>query len=232
MNALSAIRELLSSAGAGISAGEMVLSLVISTLAAAAAAGLYRLFYEERATGSQVHRSFLLIGPAITALFLAIQFSLPLSLGLVGALTIIRFRTPIKEPEEVGFIMLLIASAIICATFRYLLLLLLIAIAVAGLLAQRYIPRLFGAKRADGVLLVTLQGGTEEPTLERVEAVFWSKLRNPRLQSLSAAEGLTTIHYSFTSLAPEAIGKLESDLRAIAPVKKINAFYNRQGSAS
>jgi hypothetical protein len=39
-------------------------------------------------------------------------------LGLLGALSIVRFRTPIKEPEEIGFILLLIAFALSIATFN------------------------------------------------------------------------------------------------------------------
>jgi len=38
-----------------------------------------------------------------------VKSSLALSLGLVGALSIVRFRTPIKEPEELGYIFLTIA---------------------------------------------------------------------------------------------------------------------------
>ncbi len=37
------------------------------------------------------------MGLSITAIFICIQFSLPLSLGLLGALSIVRFRTPVKE---------------------------------------------------------------------------------------------------------------------------------------
>ena len=38
-----------------------------------------------------------------------VKSSLALSLGLVGALSIVRFRTPIKEPEELAYIFLAIA---------------------------------------------------------------------------------------------------------------------------
>ena len=41
---------------------------------------------------------------------LIVKSSLALSLGLVGALSIVRFRTPIKEPEE--FIYLFLAISI------------------------------------------------------------------------------------------------------------------------
>lgn len=40
---------------------------------------------------------------------LVVKSSLALSLGLVGALSVVRFRTPIKEPEELAYLFLAIA---------------------------------------------------------------------------------------------------------------------------
>jgi len=42
----------------------------------------------------------------------AVKSSFALSLGLVGALSIVRFRTPVKDPEELAYIFLTIASGI------------------------------------------------------------------------------------------------------------------------
>lgn len=44
-----------------------------------------------------------------------VKSSLALSLGLVGALSIVRFRTPIKEPEELAYIFLAMAIGLGCA---------------------------------------------------------------------------------------------------------------------
>ena len=209
--------------------GAIVLSMLISLLTAALTAALYRLFYDERATGSQVQRSFLLIGPAITALFLAIQYSLPLSLGLVGALTIIRFRTPIKEPEEVGFIVLLIACAVVCATFDYRLLAVLLGCALIGLAARRFLPLIGGSSRRDGVMLVTLESPLSPEGRLKVNGILASRLRNARLQSVSLADGLTTLHYSFTTLEGDGLATLERELGEVTPVRKLNVFYNRHG---
>ena len=41
-----------------------------------------------------------------------VKSSLALSLGLVGALSVIRFRTPIKEPEDLAYLFLSIALGI------------------------------------------------------------------------------------------------------------------------
>ncbi len=52
---------------------------------------------------------FPLLTITTTIIIAVIKSSLALSLGLVGALSIIRFRTPIKEPEELTYIFLSIA---------------------------------------------------------------------------------------------------------------------------
>src|SRR5688572_21482633 len=121
------IGRLIRDPGMQIDTTGFVFGLLISACVGLIVSLLYQHFYEDRATGSQVHRCFPLMAPSITALFIAIQFSLPLSLGLLGALSIVRFRTPVKEPEEVGFIMLLIATSVVCATFQFLLLVVLLA---------------------------------------------------------------------------------------------------------
>jgi uncharacterized membrane protein YhiD involved in acid resistance len=41
-----------------------------------------------------------------------VKSSLALSLGLVGALSIVRFRTPIKEPEELAYLFMAIAMGL------------------------------------------------------------------------------------------------------------------------
>ncbi len=68
-----------------------------------------------------VKRSFSLIGKTHIAsiipilagvvflVIMVVKSSLALSLGLVGALSIVRFRTPIKEPEELVYLFLAIA---------------------------------------------------------------------------------------------------------------------------
>jgi hypothetical protein len=52
---------------------------------------------------------FLLLVPSMILIITIIKSSIALSLGLVGALSIVRFRTPIKEPEELLYIFVAIA---------------------------------------------------------------------------------------------------------------------------
>ena len=205
-------------------------ALVVSAFVGLAVSAMYQVFYENRATGSQVHRSFLLMSPSITALFISIQFSLPLSLGLLGALSIIRFRTPVKEPEEVGFIMLLIACSVVCATFQFTLLLVLLLLALCFLALQRFVPALFNSKRADGIVLLTLDGEATADSKEKLVSHLKARLTRGRLQGITYAENLTTIHFSFNGMDGSQLDGLHTSLRGIAPVQRMNVYFNSQGA--
>ena len=63
---------------------------------------------------------FPLFGMAIFIIVITIKSSLVLSLGLVGALSIIRFRTAVKEPEQIIFLLILTAISISSAAGQYL----------------------------------------------------------------------------------------------------------------
>lgn len=70
-------------------------------------------FYKKfsRSLGGKTHVGSILplIGLTVFMVITVVKSSLALSLGLVGALSIVRFRTPIKEPEELGYLFLTIA---------------------------------------------------------------------------------------------------------------------------
>ncbi len=59
-------------------------------------------------------RNLVLVGVTTMLIITIVKSSLALSLGLVGALSIVRFRTPIKEPEELAYLFLAIAVGLGC----------------------------------------------------------------------------------------------------------------------
>jgi hypothetical protein len=63
---------------------------------------------------------FPLFSVAIFLIVITIKSSIVLSLGLVGALSIIRFRTAIKEAEQIVYFLILTAIAIAAAAGSYL----------------------------------------------------------------------------------------------------------------
>jgi hypothetical protein len=185
-------------------AGVLPLMVVLATAGAAAffVSWLYAVFYGSRATGSEIQRAFPLLGISVAAIFVAIQFSLPLSLGLLGALSIVRFRTPIKEPEEIGFLMVVIASSLACATYHFAFLALLLATVVAALLLQRAAPPLFGRRSDRGLIYVSLGAGAYrdhgERLLERLR-----ELARGEVEAVTEHDERVTVAYRFRGLRAE-----------------------------
>lgn len=61
---------------------------------------------------SRLGRVLALLCATTMLMISVVKTSLALSLGLVGALSIVRFRTPVKEPEELAYLFLVIAAGI------------------------------------------------------------------------------------------------------------------------
>lgn len=191
---------------------------------------LYTQFYSSRATGSQVHRAFPLLGISITAIFVCIQFSLPLSLGLLGALSIVRFRTPIKEPEEVGFIMLVIAVSIATATFKLAFVGLLLVLALVALLLQTRGVGL-SRRRSDGTLVVTVPDAGASLRESTVTAAVHGALPTARLESLARQDEWLVLSYVFHDMATASVDRLQTDLPVVAPGLTFSLFLSRPGVA-
>ncbi|MDD5705406.1 MAG: DUF4956 domain-containing protein [Kiritimatiellae bacterium] len=201
-------------------------ALLVSLASSLAAAFLYRCFYEGRGTGSHVSRAFPLLGLSITTLFVCIQISIPLSLGLLGSLSIIRFRTPIKEPEEVGFIMLVIAASIAAATYNFAFLALLYLFALASLLLVRGF-RSLGILKRDGLLVIALPASEDgAASLTPLSDVLRRHVRRHAVQSVATCDGRTSIQVTFSGLLTDSL-RLQSELTKAMPIQAVNVFLDR-----
>ncbi|MDY0096347.1 MAG: DUF4956 domain-containing protein [Candidatus Vecturithrix sp.] len=191
---------------------------------------LYSYFYQSRSTGSQVHRAFPLLGLSITAIFICIQFSLPLSLGLLGALSIVRFRTPIKEPEEIGFIMLVIASSIACATFNLAFLFIILGIALLALVLLRLGPRVLNGVNQDGILLVTFAEQEYHAKSSALMQMLDNKLYKGHLGSISKNDGQIVISYNFARPKKQTLAEFQTELTEVIGESAFNLFFNQPGT--
>lgn len=201
-------------------------ALAVALASALAVAWLYRAFCESRGTGSQLWRAFPALSLAITTLFLCIQISIPLSLGLLGSLSIIRFRTPIKEPEEVGFVMLVIAAAICAATQQFDFILYLYLFALAALVAARGAAAMRWLRR-DGVLVLTLPAADALAKAPEIARVLAEHLPRHVLESASTRNGMSTNQYVFGGLRDA--DALQKALFDVAPFAAVNVFLDRPG---
>lgn len=206
-----------------------MLLLIVSLLSSLLIAYFYLFFYQNKATGTQIYRAFPLLGVSITSIFICIQFSLALSLGLLGALSIVRFRTPIKEPEEIGFIMLIIAASIAIATFNLIFLGLLLLVSLAGLILVRYFLRGFSVERKDGLIIMTVQEKEFRRHAENIDLSLQKLVLNPKAESVTKQGENTMITYRFSGLGDYSLAAVQSSLLDEYPLLDFKLYFHRPG---
>tara|TARA_B100000787_G_scaffold170045_1_gene163616 strand:+ start:140 stop:832 length:693 start_codon:yes stop_codon:yes gene_type:complete len=93
-------------------------NFILSLFCAAILSFIVHLFYvrfsSTLSNRIEFSKNFVVLGVATCIVIMIVKSSLALSLGLVGALSIVRFRAAIKEPEELVYLFLIIAVGLGC----------------------------------------------------------------------------------------------------------------------
>lgn len=146
--------------------------------------------------------SLVIIAVITAAIILTIQSNIVVSLGMVGALSIVRFRTAIKDPMDLAFLFWSISAGIICgAGFA--------GIAVVASLFVTVLIILFSASFKSAstlVLVVNAQSNSNEEEIMKVVREFckYSRIR-ARIVSKSGMNMAVEVK---TSKPSELIAKL------------------------
>ncbi len=155
-----------------------------------------------------------------TALVIAlIKTSLALSLGLVGALSIVRFRTAIKEPEELLYLFLAIAIGLGVGADQRAAVLLGVALILAYLSVRALL-----APPAEGdslYLELSLQADSGA-LLQQVEERLRHHTTLARLRRMDEEEH--TLHLTYLVRFPDhqALARLAEELKSTLPVETLS----------
>lgn len=119
---------------------KLVLSLGIAALLGVILGQVYIRFGQSLSNRRLFARNFLVLVVTTTLIISIVRSSLALSLGLVGALSIVRFRAAIKEPEELAFLFLAISIGLGLGAGQALVTIVALAI-ILGLIVIRGLTR-------------------------------------------------------------------------------------------
>ncbi|MBQ8603254.1 MAG: DUF4956 domain-containing protein [Oscillospiraceae bacterium] len=100
--------------GIEITATTILVALIIATLLAIYIFYIYRSVTRKTFYSQSFNISLVGVTIITAAIILVMQSSVVLSLGMVGALSIVRFRTAIKDPMDLMFLFWAISTGIIC----------------------------------------------------------------------------------------------------------------------
>lgn len=102
-----------------ISTGRIAATLFVTVLIALYIFVIYRVITRKTFYSKTFNISLVALSVITAAIILAMQSNLVISLGMVGALSIIRFRTAIKDPMDLVFLFWSISIGIICGAGLY-----------------------------------------------------------------------------------------------------------------
>lgn len=181
----------------GFASSEITTSTILVALAIACALALYIfLVYRVITRKTFYSKSFNISLAGVTvitaALILTMQSSVVLSLGMVGALSIVRFRTAIKDPMDLMFLFWSIAVGIICGAGLAQVAVILSVVVTLGVLILDRLP----VAKAPMILVVNADGPDAEEAvckaLDNHVKHYHVKSRNMTADSLDLVVELRT----------------------------------------
>ncbi|MBQ9794838.1 MAG: DUF4956 domain-containing protein [Clostridia bacterium] len=198
---------------------DVTMGKVVAGLLAALLAALFILFiYRMTMRGIAANRGYeitLLLVTAISAMIvLTITSNLALSLGMVGALSIIRFRTAIKEASDTAFMFWAVAAGITAGAGFYM-------ITLVGCLFIGFVTVvacLLTRKSARPYLLVVRTEAGD--TAELVEKLLNENHVRRKLSSMVQNDRYTEVIYEISMSAAQQ--RLAAAVKALPGVKTVS----------
>lgn len=165
----------------------IVTALLVSCLLAIYIFCIYRVTTRKVFYSKSFNVSLVALSLITTAIILSIQSSVVISLGMVGALSIVRFRTAVKEPMDLVFLFWSISVGIICGAGLFEIAILASLLITAAILVLDKLPE----TKAPMILVVdSSKVDSEEAIMEVVKKYSaHSKIKSRNMN----AEGLNMV---------------------------------------
>ena len=123
-----------------IGASAMISTMVVVSLLSLYIFFIYRVVTRKTFYSKSFNISLACVAVITAAIIITIQSSIVVSLGMVGALSIVRFRTAIKDPMDLAFLFWSISTGIICGAGLGEFAVILALVLTVGILVLNHVP--------------------------------------------------------------------------------------------
>ena len=181
------LHQILETSGGDLSAGTIALRLGVAAVIAAFIFLSYRLSHSGSVYSAKFNVTLAALTVITTTVMIVIGNNIALSLGMVGALSIVRFRTAIKDSRDTAYIFWAIVVGICCGAGDYI-------TAGAGSCVVFLVLLLFGRIRTDNRVLLILRAARINEA--KVEALIFQYYdRKAILRAKNTTEGSVEFIY-------------------------------------
>ncbi|MEA5018672.1 MAG: DUF4956 domain-containing protein [Erysipelotrichaceae bacterium] len=203
-------------------AGKLTFEVILLNFVMATIMGLiihvsYRFSHSEPVYSARFNVSLVMLTIVTTLVMAVIGNNVALSLGMVGALSIVRFRTAIKDPRDTVYIFWCIAVGICCGVSEYF-------IATVGSAIIFLFLVFFGrVQRNDRYLLIVRSNPDQEEPIAKLVQVHFDGKAVMRVKNINN-NALEMIYELSSKILNknEKKGSITTKLREIQSVDSIN----------
>ena len=193
----------------------ILLGLLLSVLLA-----LYYRFFGDSLSNRFKFAPILPVLSLITLVVISIvKSSLALSLGLVGALSIVRFRTAIKDPEELIFLFFAIAIGLGMGADQRIPTMVAFAIIMGFLLIRKYLQgKLFKIRQKNLFLNITSPAqDSPDAYLKAINEILKVDIKEIDLRRFDISDQDINLVYYVSSDDPNKVGSFVKEIRLLYP---------------
>ena len=188
--------KLLTTENINININSYTLSIFLSIFLSFLVQQFYIKFSTTLSNKIEFSKNFLILGATTTIIITIVKSSLALSLGLVGALSIVRFRAAIKEPEELVYLFLIISIGLGCGAGQLFIVTLGIVIILSLIFLVSKIKSKNNIKNLDKLSLSIIYNfSTNEKMIENLKKLLLQKSNFVKLISLVKTDANTTVNF-------------------------------------
>ena len=167
---------------------DMAIALVLSFLLGLFIFYVYKKTYAGVMFSSSFGVTLIALTMISTLVILAVTSNVVLSLGMVGALSIVRFRTAIKEPLDIAFLFWSIGAGIVLAAGM-------IPLAVIGSIVIGIVLILFANRNTDHTPYIVVMQCVDQDAEKSATDVLKNAVEKMVIKSKSVRKGLIEMTY-------------------------------------
>lgn len=204
--------------------GRDLFDILFSLILSGAIAIIISQIYKHTHRGMNFELTFMtalvLLAPIVTTVMLFIRNDLGLALGLIGTLTIIRFRTPIKDTRDMVFLFWTIAAGLGCGTYNWTVVII-FTIFLAVVTFILYFIKYGRSRNTDFVLIVA---GDSPYRSNEMEKIIKSYTADARVRSHEVEGDSWEIIFElrFSRLIDQVTENLIGELKSLVGVRKVS----------
>ena len=198
---------------------EFLLNIVVTALLVA----LLRLFYIHYGNAIANRRrfaaNFLPLALGTLLIIMIVKSSIALSLGLVGALSIVRFRAAIKEPEELTYLFIAIGLGLAGGANQPILAIVAFSVIILLLYLGKFLSKKQKFKRENRIF-INIETDIED--LERISKILSDHLAFVQLKRLDTLEKGLNLSFACRADSIEELSRVKNALLSLSEKTKLS----------